>query len=529
MGICDRKTRLVIKFKREFSVSFFLFFLLVYNVFITGYIVPTSTIGGEIWGDPYVTHFWQDCNTTFTLSWDDVRFSDVNLAPIDEKFGISHTLFAPSFRSYPNHSFWRYAFLMDELFQGYDVQSHCGKHIRLSKCNKQDQEHLVKWGKTGIEELFGFTPIVFAYPYGDLGGKEYVKKYFDLGRTIKNSGTSWPPANWQEEGTTISLHGINDENLNQIISIMKKIYSESGYQVFKGYGHTNPPGNDYGVTNFVKYADTIAQISNWPNIWYTTWGELVSYEIAKRNVEFSEVKYFPNKLEFVVSTPTIDTAIYKTPITIAKLIPKSWNNPVPQINGKFSSEFSLKRYADSIELFLDVVPRKEPQKIIIWNKVPNIDYFPPEIIDFRIRTIFMTENWNKSNQIIKCFTFMQFNVIDGQSNINSVNASVFLKNGEKLTFSKMKNPLFWKNSTYGRVVWDSTILNTDIPQVQSDDILCTHVTVRDGFGNTRHSIFYSCGYQEDFLTLGGQSLLQMPDKQNSSLNRLEKTQDFLSF
>ncbi|MFX1507209.1 MAG: polysaccharide deacetylase family protein, partial [Promethearchaeota archaeon] len=481
------------------------------------------TIGGEIWGKPYVTHFWQDCNTTFIMSWDDARSSDVYLGPIDEKFGISHTLFAPSYRSYPNYSFWRYAFLLDELFRGHDIQSHCGKHIKLSKCSEQDQEYFVKWGKTGIEELFSFTPIVFAYPYGDLGGEKYVKEYFDLGRTIKNSGTSWPPVDWHEEGTTISLHGINDGNLNQIISIMKNIYRKSGYQVFKGYGHTNSLGKDYGVTNFTKYADTIAQIAYWSNVWYTTWGELVSYEIAKEQLEFSKVECFPNKLEFEVSTSSINPTIYKIPITVAILIPKFWTNPFPQINGKFSSKFSLKNYADSIELNLDVVPQEKPQKIIIWNNAPVIDHTPPEIVNFQIKTKYVNECWDKSTQIGKKFTFMRFDVLDEQSDINQVNASVFLKNGEEITFSKMKNPLFWKNSTYGRVVWDSTILNKDIPQVHSEDIYCTHVNVQDGFGNIRHSIFYSCGYREDFITQGGQSLLRMQNKQNSSLNRLEKT------
>jgi hypothetical protein len=82
---------------------------------------------------PRVTYFSQDCNTTFTLSWDDVRPYDVNLAPINQKYGISHTIFAPSYRSYPNRTYWRYAFLLDELFQGYDIQSHFGKHVHQEK------------------------------------------------------------------------------------------------------------------------------------------------------------------------------------------------------------------------------------------------------------------------------------------------------------------------------------------------------------------------------------------------------------
>lgn len=519
----------MIRLQRGFCLIFFLSFIIVFNVVTTGYIVPIPSTGGDIWGNPRVTHFWQDCNTTFTMSWDDVRFSDVNLAPIDEKYDISHTLFAPSFRSYPNYSFWRYTFLLDELFQGYDIQSHCGKHVHLTEFTKQKQEFFVKWGKTGIEDLFDFTPIVFAYPYGDLGGKQFVKKYFDLGRTIKNSGTSWPPVNWHLEGTTTSFQGINDGNLNQIVTVMKDIYQKPGYQVFKGYGHTNTPGKDYGVTDFVKYADTIARIAHWPNVWYTTWGELVAYEIEKTHVEFSKVRFSTDKLEFDVSTPTLDTAIYNIPITIAILIPKSWNNPFPQINGKYSSKFSLKNYADSIELFLDVVPEKEPQKVIIWREAPEIDHTPPRISNFEIKTKIMVQDWDVTNSETVKSTFMRFDVTDEQSDVFQVNASVYLKNGKKITFSKMKNPLFWKNSTYGRVVWDSPISNEATQQIDVEEILCTHIYVRDGFGNTRHSTIFSCGRQRDQISQGGQVLLRMPDKPDSSLNRLSMDKVFSSY
>ncbi|MHA1650371.1 MAG: hypothetical protein ACTSYB_09260, partial [Candidatus Helarchaeota archaeon] len=79
------------------------------------------------WGSPNITTFWQGCNTTFLLSWDDARYSDVNLLPVDEKYGISHTIFTTSYDAYPNRSYWRWCFLLDELFQGHDVQSHLGK------------------------------------------------------------------------------------------------------------------------------------------------------------------------------------------------------------------------------------------------------------------------------------------------------------------------------------------------------------------------------------------------------------------
>ncbi|MFX0013864.1 MAG: polysaccharide deacetylase family protein [Promethearchaeota archaeon] len=485
-----------------------------------GYILQNSSIEENNWEIPYVTHFWQGCNTTFTLSWDDVRLSDVKVAPIDKKYGISHTIFAPSYRSYPNKSFWRYTFLLDELFQGYDVQSHCGEHVHLSRIDLEEQEKLIKWGKTGIEELFDFTPIVFAYPYGDIGGKQYVLEYFELGRTTSGSGTEWPPTNWHLEGTTISGQGINDGNLHLIPGIMKNIYRSPGYQVFKGYGHTNDLGKTYGLTDFDRYEEVLRQIANWPDVWYTSWGELVAYEKTKDHVKFSDVQIDSNKVRFTVSTPNIDTNVYKVPITIAIVIPKSWDNPFPQIDRKYSSQYSLKHFSDSIELYLDVTPIKKSQTVTIWRNAPISDYYPPKIHNFQIETKTITQDWDSQTPKTSKYTFMRFDVIDELSNVYQVNTTVYLKNGAKFTFSDIKNPIFWKNSTYGRVLWDSTIVNTDIPQIEKEDVLYTSITAQDAFGNTLHCTIYPFGWRMERITLGNQVLLHLPDKQPSSTNRI---------
>ncbi len=472
---------------------------------------------------PRITYFSQDCNTTFTLSWDDARLYDVKLAPIDQKYGISHTIFAPSYRSYPNRSYWRYAFLMDELFQGYDVQSHCGKHVHLSQCSTVEREYYVKWGRTGIEELFGFTPIVFAYPFGDLGGSNFVKKYFTLGRTINAGGTSWPPSSWPLEGATISSSGIEDTNLNKIEPILQKIYHSEGYQVFKGYGHTNAPGKTYGVTDFTSYEETISSISGWPDVWYTSWGELVAYEIEKQFTEFSTINYFDEKLEFEFSTPKLNTDIFNVPLTMGILLPKSWENPYPQINNKFSSQFSIRDYKDSKELLLEITPESVPQKVTIWRDLNITDQTPPSISNLTLTTRYIEQDWDQDPQLLH-HTFLRFNVEDSLSNVLSVNASVYLNDGRIFDFPNMKNPIFWKNTTYGRVIWDSSMINTDFPQIIKEDIEQIIIHVQDGFGNLLQRTIYSDGSEEDLQILACDDvLLRYEDKPQIFIDRLSNS------
>lgn len=346
---------------------------------------------------PAATYFYQGCNTTFTMSWDDVRPADIHLAPIDEKYGISHTLFAPSHVSYPNHSYWNYAFLIDELFQGYDVQSHSGKHLHLSSYNDTEQEYLVKWGKTGIEELFGFTPVVFAYPYGDAGEISHIIKYFDLGRIIAHGGTSWPPERWHLAGTTIAIGGISDKNINSTVSIMNTIYREPSYQVFKGYGHTNNEGTNYGVTDWVKYESVISRIAGWENVWYTSWGELVAYTIEKDHVVISDLFHGDRKMTFNVSAPALDTSVYKIPLTLSIFTPKNWSLFFPQIDGKHTSRFSIREYPDFWEILLDVVPDQSSQNITIWRDIQEEDQLPPEITNLTLKTETVNQSWDRDD------------------------------------------------------------------------------------------------------------------------------------
>jgi hypothetical protein len=447
--------------------------------------------GTHFWEKPHITHFWQDCNTTFTLSWDDARIWDVNLAPIDERYGIRHTLFTSSYNSYPNRSFWRYSFLLDELFQGFDVQSHCGKHIHLSQYNSKEQERYIKWGKTGIEDLFGFTPIAFAYPYGDIGGSQYVEEYFTLGRTISDTGTSWPPQDWQLEGVTIAIEGLKDRNLDEMVKILRKIYHTPGYQVFKGYGHTNKPGTKYGVSNFEKYEETIAKIANWENVWYTSWGELTAYTIEKSNTQISKAIYRNNKIEFDLSAPFLNTDMYRIPITVSILIPSSWNHSFPMIDGKYTSQYSIKEVNESKVLLLDLVPKRNPQKVVIWrNSLPIIDFNPPRIQNFRIYTKKYDQNWNVKQNSTQYYTFMRFDVTDELANIHKVNASVFLHNGNRFILNSIKNPIFWGNSTYGRVIWNFYDFNNEVRQIKVEDINYIIIYTQDGFGNIRRNIIY---------------------------------------
>jgi hypothetical protein len=115
---------------------------------------------------------------------------------------------------------------------------------------------------------------------------------------------------------------------------------------------------------------------------------------------------------------------------------------------------------------------------------------------------------------------MRFEVFDDLSDIFKVNATVALKDCRTFSFTKIKNPIFWQNSTYGRIIWDQTIFNRDVQQITEKDISSIKIDVQDSFGNTRKLIFYSNKTYLETIILGESQLFRLPDKEPSSTNRL---------
>ncbi|MGQ4894938.1 MAG: polysaccharide deacetylase family protein [Candidatus Njordarchaeia archaeon] len=411
-------------------------------------------------------NFMWGANTTFVISWDDARPTDIYLAPIDERYGIRHTIFSTSIRLYPNASFWRYAYFLDELFRGHDVQSHCGEHVHLSRYSGAEQERLIKWGRDGIKEVYGYTPIVFAYPYGDTGGSKFVKKYFALGRTIRYEGTSWPPNDWALAGVTIPIDGIEDENLDRIPEIMNDIYHGEG-GVFKGYGHTNRLGKDFGVTNFTKYRQIIEQISGWENVWYTTWGELVSYTIQKNNLKIINIVENQDEISFDILW-NIDTNIYNVPVTFS-ILDLRLEGYILLVDGKISN--SIKIVGN--KTMISVRPNKGESITHVSLTRKNIqDNEPPAVKNIRLYTWTVFQDW-RSDPSTYCndtYTFLMFDVVDNSSYIKDVNITIALKNGSIISYENIRNPIFWNNSTYGRILFGMNVSDISTITITAIDI-----------------------------------------------------------
>ncbi|MFX1513470.1 MAG: hypothetical protein ACFFCQ_12855, partial [Promethearchaeota archaeon] len=165
-----------------------------------------------------------------------------------------------------------------------------------------------------------------------------------------------------------------------------------------------------------------------------------------------------------------------------------------------------KEYSDCIKLFVDIIPEKYTQEIVIWREKPIIDQIPPFLSNFKIYSRTVNQNWNKGTPELITHTFMRLEVEDDWANVYKVNASVHLHNNQTIKFVNMQNPIFWKNSTYGRVLW----------KINEQEVDSTQVMVQDGFGNTRYVKIYSNNSLVEQRIRGNEILKRLPDKRSSS-------------
>jgi hypothetical protein len=127
---------------------------------------------------------------------------------------------------------------------------------------------------------------------------------------------------------------------------------------------------------------------------------------------------------------------YGIPITYRVEIPISWNEISVIDGGKISGRFSVIEEGSKKYLLLDSAPHG--QKIEV---VPNTSEDSSRPIIENLRTLVTDEG----------VAFMA-DVFDSESFIRDVNMTIN-GNDEVYRFQRIINPIFWRNCTFGRVVF----------------------------------------------------------------------------
>ncbi|MFX1330617.1 MAG: polysaccharide deacetylase family protein [Promethearchaeota archaeon] len=406
--------------------------LLVFSVEI----IQIVGSGGKLMflGEPTVEVFRGGKQYAFMLSWDDGG-DDLQFSFLEDEIGFQHTTFAVT-SNIQRKRLWG----LDMLFRGHDIQSHSRLHVHHATINASYCEELLQQSIVDIEEIYGYTPILFAYPYGSQNAvvQELVKEYFRIGRGIRyeceESLGSWPI---KREGNALhsfpSVDGVQGSTISTLISSFNQMVSHDDgvHRAYKCYGHSKWfNGNERD-----EFFEALQRIAFRNDTWYTSWGEAVAYQITRSNVLIERHIGADSMVSFVTAIGS--NFDYGIPITYRIEIPTSWNNINVIDGGKTSDRFSVIEGDSKKYLLLDSVPHGQRIKVI-----PGIPEDSSRPVINNLRTIVTEEG----------VAFMA-DVVDGGSFICDVKMTIH-GNDEVWQFNRVLNPVFWANSTFGRVIFE---------------------------------------------------------------------------
>lgn len=382
---------------------------------------------------PIITVFRDDHQHAFMLSWDD-EMDDLNFSFVEDEFGFRHTSFTVTNRL--NDSvLWG----LDMLFRGHDIQSHSSEHLHFAWLNESRIESLLSQSINDIERLYGYTPIVFAYPFGshDNESDSIIPNYFDVGRGIgpelTNQG-AWPITNRSCcLHSAIGIHGITGSVVDLLSISFNEMLNKDGHRAYKGYGHSGW----FTARERILFKKELAKIVE-HDLWFTTWGEAIAYQVVRDHAIVENYHVYSKNLKFVTKAPELNTSRYPVPITYKVEIPRDWNDVTILEDGRIIPH-KIVDESNSRYVLLNSLPMGQVIEITTQEVV---DTTSPMISGIRVR--YTTEG-----------ALILFEASDVHGTICDVNMTIVTDIGT-FNFDIVVNPTFWSNTTYGRVVFNAS-------------------------------------------------------------------------
>ncbi len=398
---------------------------------------------------PVVTVFRDNHQHAFMLGWDD-EMDDLNFSFIEDEFGFRHTSFAVTGRL--NDSvFWG----LDMLFRGHDIQSHSSEHLHFARLNSSRIELLLGQSINDIERLYGYTPIVFAYPFGSHSSESdsIIPNYFDVGRGIgyeKTNRGAWPITSRSCcLHSAPGCHGITGDVVDRLTTSFEEMLNNEGHRAYKCYGHSGW----FNAQERSQFEKELSKIAEHDDLWLTTWGEAIAYQVVRDHTVIEDYHTYSENIKFKTVAPELNISRYPVSVTYRVEIPRDWDNLAVLDDGRIIPHKIVENSSGEY-LLLNSIPRGQ---IIEITTQRGVDTTGPVISGIHIR--YTAEG-----------ALVLFEVSDFHGTVCDVNMTIVTDIGS-FDFDRIVNPTFWSNNTYGRVVFNAS------------DIYAITVMASDSSGN----------------------------------------------
>lgn len=410
--------------------------LLVMTLFMIPYLGETNSIEYPI--DVGITVFKGNRTYAFLTSWDDGTSGDMIISHLMDDIDAKQTSFVITNRM-DDKQLWG----LDLLFRGHDIQSHSSVHMNHHYLNANETVILLNESVNDIIRLFGYEPIVLAYPYGgvNFSNTHIVLDYFDVARGIGEENMS-QHGTWPIPNPDYALHsamgedGINDMTVDLVAISFDNVLKNGPYRAYKAYGHTK----QLDTRSKSEYIHQLDKINRTGDIWFTSWGEAVSYSIQRENTVITPIVSNQDTIMFRPDL-TIDHNRYCVENTFTVSIPSDWSN-ITVLDDGVNIPFTRVNNRVNNTLMFDMIPHNQTVSIL-----RNYAFEPTQPRVDNIRFIQTSEGIAVLADIIS------------NSKITGVTCTV--SSGGELITREMGTPVFWGNNTYRSVFFSFSIESID--------------------------------------------------------------------
>jgi len=308
----------------------------------------------------YEVASWQGFRqAAISYTFDDNCSNQLTVAiPLFNEYGFRTTMFVPS--SWVKD----WSGLQAAADRGHEIASHTVTHTNLGSLTADQQTAEFKNSQDMINaHIKGHTCRTIAYPYCAPGNDSICASYYIAARHCQGYVESKTPSDFMKissvtTGSVSSVQTVGDFNRK-----VEKADSINGWCVFLIHSIDNDGG--YSPTQSAvlrSHLDYIRQHSD--RFWVAPFGDVVRYIRERDAAIIRETAQSKTSITLQVSDK-LENSIYNYPITIRRVLPKTWKSAVITQNGQKIKAAVLKKDGLNSIMF-DVVP--DQGDIIIAKK-----------------------------------------------------------------------------------------------------------------------------------------------------------------
>jgi oligosaccharide reducing-end xylanase len=240
---------------------------------------------------------------------------------------------------------------------GHEIASHTMSHSSLGSLSDEMQTNQLENSQKAINGYIGENKcLTIAYPNCVTGNFDIVKKYYIAARGCQGYIEQSTPSDFMNISSIICGKNGSVKTDTDFISKTDDVISTNGLCVFLIHAIDNDSG--YSPLESVVLRQELEYLKkNQSKVWVSTFVNIAKYIKERNSLSISEMSIDKEKIIFK-SSCELDQSIYSDPVTIRRMLPKTWNKATVMNDGKEVKSTVVKTNSGNYIMF-DIIPNDE--------------------------------------------------------------------------------------------------------------------------------------------------------------------------